>query len=195
MSANDKHRYPREAALPVARELCDLQKPVTSQLIVAGSLRRRKPTVGDIEILFVPRSEDRPFDLLSSRPVNLAEELLDDLLTRGILAKRLNVQGRCAWGAQNKLAVHVANGIPVDLFTATEENWWNYLVCRTGPGESNVRIAEAAQRMGWKWHPYGSGFDRGGDMTGRPYEERIMHSEREVFEFVGLPYHEPHERK
>ena len=37
-----------------------------------------------------------------------------------------------------------ASGIPVDFFATTEEAWFNYLVCRTGPAELNTRIASAA---------------------------------------------------
>lgn len=45
------------------------------------------------------------------------------------------------WGEKNKLAVHVRTGIPVDFFAATEANWWNYLVCRTGGEQNNIAIA------------------------------------------------------
>ncbi len=83
------------------------------------------------------------------------------------------------WGEKNKLAVHVASGVPVDLFAATEANWFNYLVCRTGPGESNIAIASAAKAMGWQWHPYGTGFSR---PVGLGTEGRAVASEREVFE-------------
>jgi DNA polymerase/3'-5' exonuclease PolX len=89
---------------------------------------------------------------------------------------------------------HVASGIPVDLFATTEACWHNYLVCRTGPAESNIRIAAAAKARGWKWNPYGEGFSRGGPLAG-PEEARALRSEREVFEFVGLPYTEPEERR
>lgn len=36
------------------------------------------------------------------------------------------------YGSKNKLMRHRASGIPVDLFSATTANWFNYLVCRTG---------------------------------------------------------------
>lgn len=183
-----KQRFDRATALPVARELCRALEPVTTRLIVAGSLRRRKPTVGDVEILFIPRTERRPVDLIHSEDFDLASERIDELLSGGILEMRPNVTGGTSWGGKNKLAVHVATGIPVDLFTASEANWWNYLVCRTGPLESNKRIAEAAQAKGWKWNPYGAGF------SGSMGAKHVVTSEAEVFEFAGLPYREPWER-
>jgi DNA polymerase/3'-5' exonuclease PolX len=109
--------------------------------------------------------------------------------TIGILSRRLNSKGAETFGPLNKLMRHVASGIPVDLFAATPENWFNYLVCRTGPAELNARIAGEAKRIGWKWHPYGSGFtalDNG--------QESLVECERDVFDFVGLPYFAPEQR-
>lgn len=187
-----KTKFPRAVALAVAKELCAALRPVTERLIVAGSLRRGKAEVGDVEILFVSKFKAVPFDLFGSVvQMSLVEDALANLIESGVLAKRKNVNGSEVWGAKNMLAVHVASGIPVDLFAATAANWWNYLVCRTGPGESNIAIASAAKDMGWKWHPYGSGFSR---QVGLATEERVVGSEREVFEFVGLPFKEPVER-
>jgi DNA polymerase (family 10) len=177
----EKRRYPRAEAIRVASELCVQLRPVTDRLIVAGSLRRRKEVVGDVEILYVPRREARPHDLFSAGYFDLAEERIAQLLGDGALNKRLSKIGTPAWGAWNKLAVH-RSGIPVDLFAATEANWWNYLVCRTGPAVSNARIAAAAIARGWKWNPYGAGFTRG---------TYVVTSEEDVFRFVGLPFVEP----
>lgn len=187
-----KKRWPRAAALAVAKELCAALQPVTRRLIVAGSLRRRKPEVGDVEILYVPKFETQQFDFFSTREANLVDRLLQSLLAVGTLQKRPNVNGSFAWGDKNKLALH-PSGIPVDFFSATEENWFNYLVCRTGGAENNVLIANAAIRRGWKWNPYGPGFSRGGPLAG-PEQNHPVKSEREVFEFAGLPYREPWER-
>lgn len=183
-----KQRFDRAIALTVARELCQALEPVTSRLIVAGSLRRRKATVGDVEILYIPRTERRPVDLIHSEDFDLARERIDSLLSNGVLEMRPNVAGGTSWGGKNKLALHVATGVPVDLFTASEQNWWNYLVCRTGPKESNMAIAKAAEAKGWKWNPYGAGF------SGSMGAKHAVTSEAGVFEFVGLPYREPWER-
>lgn len=186
-----KTKFPRAVALAVAKELCDALKPVTERLIVAGSLRRRKAEVGDVEILFVPRTETVPDGLFDTKVESLVDRVLERLVGAGVLARRKNVNGSEMWGAKNKLALHAPSGVPVDLFVATEANWWNYLVCRTGPGESNIAICNAAIARGWKWNPYGAGFSRA---VGLGTEERAMGSEREVFEFVGLPWREPWER-
>lgn len=194
MTGTEKKRWPRAQAIAVAKLLCDALAPACARLIVAGSLRRRRPDVGDVEILYVPKFATEQADMFSTREANLVDRILTDWLAGDVLAKRPSVTGGFAWGEKNKLAVHTATGMPVDLFTATESNWFNYLVCRTGGAENNVRIAQAAQARGWKWNPYGDGFSRGGPLTGRPVETHPVASEREVFEFAGLPYLEPWQR-
>ena len=69
-----KQKFPRADALSVAKKLCDALKPVCARIIVCGSLRRRKPTVGDVEVLFVPRLETRQVDMFSCQSISLAEE-------------------------------------------------------------------------------------------------------------------------
>ncbi len=185
-----KPKFPRAMALEVARELCAALKPVCEpgRLIVAGSLRRRKEWVGDVEIVYVPCQLELKDGLFDVRMVPAVDIVLRLMLEQGWLKQRLNVNGYPTWGDENKLAVHVGSGIPVDFFCTSELNWWNYLVCRTGSGESNIRIASAAKDKGWQWHPYHSGFT---DDVGNV---RTVASEREVFEFAGLAYREPWQR-
>jgi DNA polymerase/3'-5' exonuclease PolX len=186
---------PARAALEIARKFVQFLKPHCQKLVVAGSLRRRKPFVSDIEILFVPKFERvlDPTDLFKERMIvtPATDRALDVLLELGVLDKRPNVDGVCAWGPKNKLGLHLGSGIAIDFFTATPENWFNYLVCRTGGADNNVRIAAAAKRIGWKWNPYDDGFSR--EHCGR-VERHVVQSERGVFDFVGLEYLEPNER-
>jgi hypothetical protein len=85
-----KPRYPAALALEVARELCAALKPHCEKLIVAGSLRRRKKDVGDLEILFLPKFEKLPLlkqaDLLSGPAAaeyrNLADAAIDALVRK-----------------------------------------------------------------------------------------------------------------
>ena len=192
---SDKPRFPRADAMRVARELCDALEPVceSEHLKVCGSLRRGKLDVGDVELVYVPRVESRPgpADLFGNRefrPVNLVDEVLEKMLRDGIIERRLNVNGSPAWGALNKLARHVASGIPVDLFATTRRAWWSYIVCRTGSAKSNTAIATAAQRKQMTWHPYEGHFT---DCMGR---EIPIVCEQDAFHIVGLPYKEPRDR-
>lgn len=193
---SDDVRHPIEDVIPIANALVRALDVhcVPDKVIIAGSIRRQRATVKDIEILYVGRTQSKPdpADMFATRTVNLADQAIEDLLNHGIIAKRPNKNGGFAWGEKNKLAVHVQSGIPVDFFSTTEECWFNYLVCRTGGAENNMSIATAAQRIGWKWNPYGEGFSR---QRGLGLETERMRSEKEVYEFVRLHYREPHERK
>jgi DNA polymerase/3'-5' exonuclease PolX len=186
-----KLRYPRLFALGVAREIIEVLEPACVRITAAGSLRREKPDVGDVEILYIPRFSTQLVGLFSEPArVDLATEAIKGLQDAGLLERRLNSKGSETYGALNKLMRHCASGIPVDIFAATLDNWFNYLVCRTGPAELNQRISVAAQCIGWRWRPYSSGFfalDNG--------QVARMESEEDVFSFVGLPYCEPRDRR
>jgi DNA polymerase/3'-5' exonuclease PolX len=185
---SERREFSRAQARPVIRELANALGPACRRLIVAGSYRRRNPLIHDLEFVFVPKIEGRRMcDFWRLDRVDLAALAIDRLVALGLLAKRPNKNGRFCWGRQNRLALHVATRLPVDLFATAEDCWWNYLVCRTGSKETNMRIAMAAQERGWHWSPYESGFIR-------PQGLSHVHSEREVFELVGLPYLEPWER-
>jgi DNA polymerase/3'-5' exonuclease PolX len=186
----EERRWARAEAIPVARELVERLQPLCERLILAGSLRRRKQDVGDIEILYVGRRELRKVDLLADGMVDVADEEIERMVREGVLVKRPSVSGSTAWGQRNKFAIHKASGIPVDLFATTADAWFNYLVCRTGPAASNMRICDAARARGYRWNPYGPGFTRMSDG-----EVVAMGSEQAVFTFVGLTYAEPWERR
>jgi len=190
-----KPRWPRAIGVQVAKQLVSVLQPCCTRLVVAGSLRRRKPDVGDVELVYIGMSELRkdPCDMFGRTMVNLAEQAIERLQKAGVIKRRLNARGLETYGPKNKLMLHAETGMPVDLFASSEATWWNYLVCRTGPSESNIRICEAARRRGWKWNPYGAGFTKGERIAGT-YAEHACHSEAEVFEFVGLPHLTPEER-
>lgn len=185
---SNKTKHPRAKALEVARELTaalrDLCEP--DRFIFAGSLRRLKPEVGDIEMVYVPRIELRadPDDLLGNQiPTNLFDLCLDEWLRDGVITKRVGEKGGTSWGAGNKFAVHTASGIALDFFCANKRNFWTLLVCRTGSMENNTRICMAAEKRGLKWNPY-RGFED------RKTEELLFvpDSEEALFAHVGLPY-------
>lgn len=158
-------------------------------LCIAGSMRRQKPEVGDIEILYVPKigPVQKPGEMFASEG-SLADVLIDELRRTGKLDKRPNINGQFTWGAQNKLAIHKATGIPVDFFSTTKENWFVSLVIRTGSKDFNIALIESAKRRGLQLHAYGAYTDIG---TGEAIHPQ---SEREVLELAGLPWIPPEER-
>ncbi|MDR3406356.1 MAG: hypothetical protein P4L99_27980 [Chthoniobacter sp.] len=172
---------------------------LVDRICAVGGYRRQKREMKDIELLYIGRRRVQadPQDMLGAEvEMDLAEQLVTDLRRRGILAPRLDKNDRESWGEWNKHAVHVASGLPIDLFAATAENYFNRLVVTTGPADLNKRIAAAARVKGWEWEVYQPGFvPLGGTWDSCPRERRTMRSEREVFEFVGLEYLPPEARK
>lgn len=185
-----KQKFALEEARRVAAEISVWLGGTCERLQVAGSVRRNKPLVGDVELLVIPRNDISPtegeFFATEQNQVNLR---VLELLRDGQLALRVKKDGTVANGEQVKLLRHVPSGMPVDLFIATEDSWFSSLVCRTGGKDSNARIATLAKRMGWRWQMNGPGFRRLADNHIQP-----VSCERDVFEFVGLPYREPQER-
>jgi DNA polymerase/3'-5' exonuclease PolX len=169
------------------------------RLCPVGSYRRQKQEMKDIELLMIPRVAELPdpADLFGGkRLVNVTLARIDELVASGILGKRHKCDGALsAWGENNRHAVHLASGLPVDFFFCTPESWWNRLVVTTGPRESNIRIASLARKIGWEWEVAEAGFvPRGGTWAECTKTRRTMRSEREVFEFVGLQCSPPERR-
>jgi DNA polymerase/3'-5' exonuclease PolX len=186
---SDKARWPAAIARQVADELVEALTPRCEQICIAGSLRRGKPDVGDIEILYIEkRGQVHKPDWLFAQPGSLTDELLDLWLTKGVLTKRPNKNGIPAWGHWNKFAKHAVSGINIDFFATTRERWFVSLVVRTGSAQNNVQLADSALRRGIRLHAYGALEHLA---TGK---QIVPQSEREVFELCGLPYREPAER-
>lgn len=183
-----KAKHAIEDAAPVAVELIELLGPCCDRFEIAGSMRRGRLEVGDIEILYIPKFEPRQSGLFDTEPFNLAEEAIGKLLSTQVLAKRPNVNGSHTWGKQNKLAVHLSSEIPVDLFATTAERWWVSLVIRTGGKDTNLELTTGAQRLGRKLHAYGN-------ITMEDGREVIAESEQHVFELCGVRYQEPEARR
>lgn len=182
-----KMQYRAEIARAVAEELVRLLQPNCLWVEIVGSLRRKKETVGDIELLCVPKYMESSAELWPQL-VDCLDEEIKKWIRLDVLDFRRGMRGQIIYGRKNKLLVHVPSGIPVDIFSTDAGCWPVALVVRTGPKESNMRIAREAMKKGWRFHAYGRGFTRGEGIT------IPCHSERAVFEKVGLEYLPPERR-
>jgi DNA polymerase (family X) len=169
-------------AREIAEELKRSLGPACERIEIAGSIRRQKPDVGDIELLIIPK-----YGGLMGEVNRLDQEIVDLMLGR-VLDYRLNKLGRRVYGPKNKLMVHVPSGVGVDIFSTDELCWHVSLVVRTGGKVTNQRIAMAAIKKGWHLQAYGAGFST-------PDGDVVCKSERDVFEAVGLPYLPPERRE
>lgn len=182
----------RKVAEGILEQLAPLCLP--GRAAVAGSLRRGKEWVGDAEILIQPIPGAAIANLFGE-PAGRAESDAERLIARWIAERRLTLRrgkdGSVACGEKNKLLLHPASGIPVDIFAETtgeETAWWSLLVCRTGGAETNIRLAQGAQRALRRWDPY-----RG--VLGYPKRDILpARSEQDIFAQCGIPYLEPEQR-
>ncbi len=115
----------------------------------------------------------------------MTEDIINEMMEDGTIAKRLSSNRRTTYGPLNKLMVHRSTGMAVDLFATTEASWWNALTCRTGGAETNKRLAQSAIANGKRWHVYGEGVTN--------FDGRVTRAESEehVFQLCGVPYQPP----
>lgn len=188
--SHDK-RYPHATAMAIANELVALLRPHVERIGIAGSLRRGKADVGDIELLVIPKFDKRKTGLFDTdvEYVSLFDMELDVWLKGDVIRKRPSATGVFTWGKENKLGIHVPSGIPVDFFSTDAERWWVALVIRTGGKETNLALTTGAQRLGRQLHAYGNG------VTHRDGSKERAISEKHVFELCGVPYVPPNKRK
>lgn len=95
--------------------------PAMSRVEVAGSIRRQKEIVGDIEICGVPEDREKLLNLLS----DLGQHI------------KPGVPGAVPWQPKLEakyLRVRLAEGMNLDVFLATPENWGGIFMMRTGSG-------------------------------------------------------------
>lgn len=179
----------RLEALGAANRFTALIGPYCEEVIIAGSIRRRKALVKDIEIVAVPAVTEIPIDLFgNTRADSLLEPRLNELLGAGVLEHRLDKNGRPAWGMKFKRTRF--EGIALDLFITTREQYGGILAIRTGPAEFGHLCMTARQyggAMPANMRQQDGALTRGGYPLATPTEESW-------FSALGLPCWEPWER-
>lgn len=106
----------------------------------AGSLRRRRPHVNDIELVCIPKVETVR-DLLGSEvnTRNLFFEHVSKLKTQDQFQPRLSSDGKQAWGDRFQRAWY--KGVALDLFSVLPPAQWGVIfLIRTGSSEFSHRF-------------------------------------------------------
>lgn len=157
--------------LPIAEELIEKlrQHPSVIEAEIAGSARRRRETVHDLDVLVT--AED---------PAEVCEWFAgQDFLTAVEAAGETKVSGTLQSGDQ------------VDLRAVPEESFGAALQYFTGSQQHNIRLRERAQRMGLTVNEYGvfeyEDEERGERVAGR--------TEQEVYEALDLVWIPPELRE
>lgn len=180
-------RIPHHMGLRIAESALDLLAGTFERAAVAGSLRRGKADVGDVELVLRPTYIDG---------VNLLEERCADLLRANVVALAKRSDGAIkSNGPRHKVLVY--DGVPLDMYVVLPERHWGpRMLLSTGPGDANgVLVTSAGQRnregnMGVL--PRGLVFSDGGIYDG----ETLLTTpeEADVFHACGLPFIPPNER-
>ncbi|MGH7130085.1 MAG: helix-hairpin-helix domain-containing protein, partial [Planctomycetaceae bacterium] len=121
----------KEQAQDIVDDLLALES--VTQAAVAGSCRRRKETVGDLDVLAVAADSTAAMDHLAGH------RLVEKVLARG----------------ETKQRVRLVSGIELDLRVVPQESYGAALVYFTGSKEHNIVIRRRAQDRGLKINEYG----------------------------------------
>jgi len=161
-------RMPLGHALPLGRELVHALERLSAakQISLAGSIRRMKETVGDIDIL-----------VTSSKPAAVMQAFVTlpqvaEVLERGT----------------TKASIRHREGIQVDLRVVDPECFGAALVYFTGSKQHNIHVRDIGVKKGLKISEYGV-FRAS---TGR---RLVSATEAEVYAAVGLPWIPPELRE
>ncbi|HEY5486103.1 MAG TPA: DNA polymerase/3'-5' exonuclease PolX [Candidatus Limnocylindrales bacterium] len=141
----------------------------------AGSFRRRRETIGDLDLL---AETDRPLDLVE-RFTSLGS--VESVLAKG----------------PHKAAVRLLRGPQVDLMIMPPGEAGAYLIHFTGSKKHNVRLRGMARDRGWSLSEKGYlRLDEEGEpLAGDGAELRTFATEAEAYGFLGLPFIEPELRE
>ena len=157
-------------ALPLAQTLVTFLKqiPGVTRVSSAGSVRRMRETIGDLDILAASSAPERVMDAFRRSP------LCASVLVSG----------------PTKSSILTSDGLQVDLRVVKPESFGAALQYFTGSKEHNVHVRELAIRQGLKVNEYGVFRVKG------KTEQRIAGKEEEdVYRAIGLPWIPPELRE
>lgn len=168
-----KQKFQLKHASEIAEDLLVQLAPHCTRIQIAGSIRRKKPQVGDIEILSIPKTQQTGlFDDVQStcyevcKIINSFEKIKGDPTAR--YAQRVHPSGIC-----------------IDFFLVNELNWGYQLAIRTGSAEFSFRLACRWTQLGYHGH---NGFlHKDGKVI--PVREEI-----DLFNLLQLDWVEPEDR-
>ncbi|HCG77001.1 MAG: DNA polymerase III [Candidatus Omnitrophica bacterium CG1_02_41_171] len=120
-------------ALPLLDEIIDLLKPKVEKISSAGSLRRMKEDIGDIDILTTAKNSRKVIDYFISLP------FVERILARG----------------ETKASIISKKGIQIDLRVVPSDSYGAALQYFTGSKSHNIKLRSIAKEKGMKINEYG----------------------------------------
>jgi DNA polymerase/3'-5' exonuclease PolX len=196
------NKYPFIQAQDIAQALVEAMTPFSDRIEIAGSLRRKKPLVSDIEICVIPKWESRP-DTTSlfgeEIQVNLLHEwALQQQLFHWIKPGEINLEDVISkrdtgtlinWEIKpegNYWRGLLPENIKLDLFVTSPQCWAQIFTIRTGSAEFSHALMTHAKFK--RKTPFVEGRVTN---FGRPVE---IKEEQELFDYLQLRYVAPEDR-
>jgi DNA polymerase (family 10) len=167
---------PLARARKIADHVVDALRPFCHDIAIAGSIRRGRPTCGDIDLVILPRDRD---GLIARIRQSCTIKSSGDLNTIAVMRDGTQLDIFCARPAGR------------DLFTVSPGTWGTLLLCRTGSKQFNVWFADQAKARGFHWNPY-RGICRGGSLTG---DVIASETEDDMFQALNLDFILPEDRE
>ena len=154
-------------ALPVGEGIMKalIASGLVEKVMIAGSARRMRDTVGDLDILAISKSSQKVMDFFTNLPE-----------VSGIVAK-----------GPTKSTVNLDIGMSCDLRVLEPESFGAAVQYFTGSKDHNIQTRTIAVKKGWKLNEYGL-FDKKGKNLGGVEEESI-------YERLGLQWMPPEMRE
>lgn len=146
-----KERMPLAVARQLAEDFLGSLRKIKEVNVIfpAGSLRRCRETVRDIDILVVSDKPGKVMDIFTSL------EQIKEVLVKG----------------ETKSSVRSYDGVQIDCRVVEEKSFGAALMYFTGSKNFNIRIRQLAQKKGWKINEYGVFSSEGKYLAGRTEEE------------------------
>jgi DNA polymerase (family 10) len=163
-----KDRQPIGRVLPQAQEILEALRGLkdVKEIALAGSLRRMKETIGDVDIVVTSAKADTVMDTFTTLP-----------RVKQVLAK-----------GPTRSSVILDSGVQADVRVVEPESFGAALQYFTGSKDHNVKVRERAVRKGLKINEYG--------VFRVKDERRVAgKTEEDVYEAVGLPWIPPEVRE
>ena len=129
-----KAPLPLEEAQPIVNRLIERFTPVCERVEVAGSVRRQKPMVGDLEVVVIPRGGQ-------------LNQLLADWMAKGIIRHRPDKK----WGERYK-SFHFDVGertVQADVWIQDPDRWGVNMMIRTGSATFTRNMVTRKSEGGW----------------------------------------------
>ncbi|MGZ4104805.1 MAG: DNA polymerase/3'-5' exonuclease PolX [Actinomycetota bacterium] len=159
-----EERIPVDQALESAQRIIASLQEVSSidEIAYAGSLRRMRETIGDLDIL-----------VAASDPEPVMDAFVGMARVARVLAK-----------GSTKSTVVTRRGIQVDLRVVPHDAWGAALIYFTGSKAPNIKIREIAVKKGLKLSEWGL-------FLAKDSSTIAARTEEEVYEALGLPWIPP----